>query len=441
MIPGIRSRLLPLLVALFAACAAPAPAPTPVPPTVAPATPTAVAVSVFPTALAAASVAPTAVPTPPATASPAAPSPTASAVAVPSTGPPTTPGASPAPPSATTFERLEALLAAERDARGMPGIAAAVIFPDGTRWSDADGQADTQPARDATPDTPFVVGSITKTFVAATILQLVEEGVVSLDDRLEEWLPDYRGADAITLRQLLNHTSGVFNYFEHPRYNAAVFGAPEETWTPEEILSRFRHAPHFPVGQGYRYSNTGFILLGMVIEEETGNSLGEELRTRFFDPLGLDETYFQGDGPPPPVSAQGYLRRQAGLVEITDGTDYRPTTSAATVAWAAGGIVSSANDLATWARALYGGAVLGPATLHEMIGVDATPYAGGTYGLGTRTRTIDGAQAFGHLGSLRGFQAAMWHVPTENVTFVVLSNLGRADVNPTITRLASIALP
>jgi D-alanyl-D-alanine carboxypeptidase len=313
-------------------------------------------------------------------------------------------------------------------------------MPDGSRWSAAMGEADLGSGRPVTEDTPFVVGSITKTFVAALVLQLAEEGLLELDAPLSRWLPDYPDAGEISLRQLLNHTSGVFNYFEHPRYNSIVFGGPQESWTPEEILSRFRRTGHFPPGQGFRYSNTGYILLGLVIEAVTGNSLGDELRGRIFEPLGMNDTYFQGDGPPPRSAAQGHLRRQRGYREISDGTDYRPTTSAATVAWAAGAIVSSAHDIATWGRALYGGDVLRPASLAEMIDVGATPHARGTYGLGTRTRLLSGARAFGHTGSLRGFMGAVWHLPDEGVTIVVLTNLGRIDANLIADRLASVAL-
>ncbi|HSH21347.1 MAG TPA: serine hydrolase domain-containing protein [Candidatus Caenarcaniphilales bacterium] len=319
-------------------------------------------------------------------------------------------------------------------------MAAAVIFPDGSRWVGATGAADIDSRRAVTPDTPFVVGSITKTFVTALTMQLAEEGLIDLDAPLARWLPDYPRAAEITPRQLLNHTSGVFNYFEHPRYNAIVFGAPEESWTPEEILSRFGRAGYFEPGQGFHYSNTGFILLGLVIEEVTGNTLGEELRSRFFDPLGMGETYFQGDGPPPPDSAHGHLRRQSGHREISDGTDYRPTTSAATVAWAAGGVVASADDLATWGNELYGGDVLAPESLAQVIDVDATPQTSATYGLGTRTNVFQGSRAFGHTGSLRGFMAAMWHLPAEDVTVVVLTNMGRFDPNPIADRLFSIAL-
>jgi D-alanyl-D-alanine carboxypeptidase len=442
---------LPLLSLLFVACTAappvvnvspstelsPSPAAQPTsPPANEPplASPTG---TVSGTASPAPSAPPTVGPSPAATPSPI---PTPSPIATPSPSLPAGPTATAPPLDARLARQLLRALEEERSAREIPGMSAVVIFPDGSRWTAAIGEADLGRGRPVEIDTPFVVGSITKTFVAALVLQLAEEGVLTLDDRLDRWLPGRPGAGEISLRQLLNHTSGVFNYFEHPRYNSTVFGGPQESWTPDEILAGFRRPGHFAPGAGFHYSNTGYILLGLVIEAATGSTLGDELRSRFFEPLDMRNTYFQGDGPPPRSAAQGYLRRQSGHREISDGSEYRPTTSAATVAWAAGGVVSSAEDIATWARALYGGNVLQPASLAQMIDVGATPHAAGTYGLGTRTRVFSGARAFGHTGSLRGFMGAMWHMPAEELTIVVLTNLGRIDANLISDRLAAIAL-
>jgi D-alanyl-D-alanine carboxypeptidase len=377
----------------------------------------------------------------------ATPTPTVGPSPSPSPSPTSTPTASPALPSPTPegspeagFEdRLQRVLDNQRRAFGIPGLGAAVLFADGTRWSGGSGSAQLEGSREASGDTPFVVGSVSKTFVAATIMQLAEEGVLGLDDRLSRWLPDYPRAAQITLRQLLMHTSGEFNYFEHPTYNRRVFGEPAHEWTPDEILTTFRAAPYFAPGTGYHYSNTGFVILGLVVEAATGNSLGDEYRQRFFEPLDMADTFFQGDGPPPSRAASGYLVGQGGPRLISDGTDYRPTTSAATVAWAAGAVVASASDLATWADALYGGGLLEPESLAQMTDFTANPYAGGAYGLGTRTRIISGRRVIGHTGSLRGFAASMWHFPHEGITVVVLSNRGRVDVNPIADQLAAAA--
>lgn len=320
-------------------------------------------------------------------------------------------------------------------------MSAAVIMPDGRRWAGVSGQSSVAAGAAVTADTPFVVGSITKTFTAATIMQLADEGRLSIDDPLSRWLPTYPRAADITLRMLLSHTSGVFNYFEHPAYNRRVFGDPTHLWTPQEILDTFGAPSYCAPGTCYHYSNTGFILLGLVVEKVTGSTLGNELRRRWFVPLGLNGTYFQGDTPLPPSAAQGHiLRIDDRLVELGDGSDYRPTRSAASVAWAAGGIASTADDLATWCDALYGGHLLSARALAEMTDFAAYPHSSHTYGLGTRTRFVDGRRMDGHTGSLRGFYAAIWHFPVESLTVVIDFNLGRIDPNPMADRLARIAL-
>jgi len=327
--------------------------------------------------------------------------------------------------------------------RNIPGMSAAIIFPDGSTWSAGSGLAQASPARRATPSTPFGAGSITKTFVAAAIMQLADEGALSLDDPLSDWLPDYPRTDLITLRMLLSHTSGVFNLFDSPDYTRLVVREGEgKSWTPQEILDNFVEDPYCDPGTCYHYSNTGFVLLGMVIEAETGEPLGTVLRERFLEPLHLDATYFQGDGPPPPDSARGYVPRQGENVAVSDGTDYRPTESEATVVWAAGGIVSSAPDIARWARALYGGDVLSADSLTEMIDYTYHPDSqGGSYGLGTRTRTFGTQRMFGHTGALRGFNAAMWYLPSLDLTIVLLTNRTRIDANEITDALLAVAVP
>ncbi len=323
----------------------------------------------------------------------------------------------------------------------IPGMTAEVIFPDGSRWSGATGFAALDRELAAETGTTFVTGSITKTFVTTAVMQLQEEGVLSIDDSLADWLPDYPNAENITLRQLLSHTSGVYNYFLHPEYNLRVFNEPDHHWTPQEVLDEFVLEPKFAPGTGYHYSNTNFVLLGLVLEEATGQSLGDVFRDRLLGPVGLADTYCQCAGPPPPGGARGYLVRQTGPVGLDDGTDYRPTLSAATVAFGAGDIVSTAADLADWVRTVYGGHLLEDESLALMTDYQSSTYSGGTYGLGTRTRVFGNARMFGHTGSLRGYAAAMWHFPDTDLTIVVLTNRGRIEANPIVDALADIALP
>lgn len=328
--------------------------------------------------------------------------------------------------------RLQTVLDQQRLALEVPGVSAAVIFGDGTRWSGQSGKANLATKAKVAATTPFVVGSITKTYVAALILKLVEDGLLSLDDQLSDWLPDYPDASNISVRQLLSHTSGVFDYFKHPDYPSAVYDHPDRAWTPSQILTRFEHEPYFAPGAGYHYSNTNYVLLGLIAEAAGGASIAEQLRTRFWQPFGLDETMIQSEGPAPADAARGYLGSSGRFRDVGDASGYRPTRSAATVAWCAGDVVATADNIATWIDALYGGAVLSESSLTEMLDFASYPGDGG-YGLGTMVRTYQGFEMLGHTGSLRGYVAAAWYVPSGDATFVVLTNRGRTTAHNTIT--------
>jgi D-alanyl-D-alanine carboxypeptidase len=338
--------------------------------------------------------------------------------------------------------QLQQILDQQRSGLHIPGASATVMFPDGSVWKAGSGLAQITTSEASTAKIPFVIGSLTKTFVTAAIMQLADEGTLSIDDPLSNWLPDYPRADEITLRELLGHASGVYNYFEYPTYNKRVFQTDKtHYWTPQEILDDFVGNPYCDPGTCYHYSNTGFILLGLVVEAATGLPLGKVLKQRFFKPLGLANTYFQGTAAPPSVSAKGYLYKSGAWHEWSDLTNYRPTISAASVAWSAGGIVSSSRDIAKWAAALYGGHVVSAEALAAMEDYTYAPGSNGTYGLGTWSRVKNGVRMFGHTGSLRGFDAAMWYYPNTQLTVVVLTNLGRVNINPMTDALAAAALP
>lgn len=316
----------------------------------------------------------------------------------------------------------------------IPGISAAIQMGDGARWEGVAGAGQRgASAWPIQPSTPFVVGSITKTFVAAAVLQLAEEDVLSLDDHLGRWLPDHPRGATVTLRHLLGHTSGEANYFTHRDYESLVFGRPTHQWTSQEILALVGK-PRFAPGTDFQYSNTNFILLGLVLEAATGSSVEAVIRDRFLDPWDLRETWFQGEEVVPVTPAHAYLRQNGRWISLDDGTAFRPHTSAATVAWAAGAMISSARDLATWARALYGGHVLSDASLAEMV-----TFSEDDYGLGTRSYMMGGRPAWGHGGSLRGAEATMRYVPSLDAAVVVLWNRGRVETADLARELAAIA--
>jgi D-alanyl-D-alanine carboxypeptidase len=250
----------------------------------------------------------------------------------------------------------------------------------------------------------FRVGSITKTFVATVVLQLTAEGVLRLDDSVERWLPSLvPNGQGITLRQLLNHTSGVYNYTDDPRVIASLVGNPLAVWTPAALVAvATSHRPTFPPGTGWSYSNTGYIVLGMVVEKATGHALADELRARIFDPVGLARTSLPSAPTLPAPFASGYLPRGNGLVPTPGGRPADVTVWSPSWAWAAGALVSTAGDLGRFYAALLGGELLAPAQLREM---KTTVLIGGRgeYGLGVDHVPLTCATAWGHSGAVPGY--------------------------------------
>ena len=196
----------------------------------------------------------------------------------------------------TLDEELQHVLDAELDRQNGIGISVAIRMPRRSPWHGVSGVSyDTTPL---TSSMLFGIGSVTKNFVAALILQLAEEGRLSLDDALGKYLANYANINsAITIRQLLNHTSGIFDFIKHPSIWDTIFANRLKIWTPEEILETFVLQPYFSPGTGWHYSSTNYILLGMIVKEITGSKVSAELRERFFNPLGLDSTFFDIEEP------------------------------------------------------------------------------------------------------------------------------------------------
>ncbi len=359
---------------------------------------------------------PAATPAPPTAAPPASPSPTPSATPAPEVAP-------------ATAARLDRTLARARSSLLLPGVEATVIFADGSTWTGTAGYADVDAGRTVEAGTPFAIASVTKTFTAALILRYVDRGLLRLDDRLVRYLPDWPNAKAITLRMLLNHTSGIPDFFQNPKFDSALNKDPGRSWTASEVLATFvRPGAVFAPGKGWSYSNTNYLILGLVAEQVGGAPWATLVRQELLDPLGLAATYVQDVDAPPATPARAY-RIIAGASgptprPRTDGSDVVPFTSVVTAAGSAGAIASTTQDLARWARALYGGRVLTPATRKEMLTfVRATSYGSITaYGLGVSRVKFEGRTAYGHTGALTGTRAAIRYFPKEKVTVAVLFN-------------------
>jgi D-alanyl-D-alanine carboxypeptidase len=290
-------------------------------------------------------------------------------------------------------------------AAGAPGAAALVRDGHGVQQA-ASGLADLRPRRPMRPGLNYRVASVTKPFVATVVLQLVAEGRLSLSDTVERWLPGILAyGDQVSIRQLLNHTSGVPEYLVVPLLE--LYGSEQgrfRSWTPRELVALVAdQPPSFPPGTTFSYSNTNYVLAGLIVEAATGRTLGQELAGRIFRPLRLRDTFFPVNRPDiPGRNAHGYslpLGEQGPVVDgpLLDFTVYNPS-----LAWAAGNLVSDLGDLTRFFRALLGGRLLSPGLLAEM--TTTVPIGQGAgYGLGLLVLETPCGRLIGHDGGIPGF--------------------------------------
>jgi len=328
----------------------------------------------------------------------------------------------------------------------IPGIEATIVFADGRSWRAHSGFQDYSARTPVQNATPFPVASVTKTFMAALVVQLAQEGRFGLDDRLVRYLPGANVNPAVTVRQLLDHTSGIADFFSNSEIDTAILDCRTCVWTPAKSLS-YVGKQLFAPGTRWSYSNTNYLLLGQLVEAVTGDTCVDLLRTRFFTPLGLISTFVQGKEPAPYPVVHSYRfwtsSRSEKPTGLWDGTGVSPFRSLATAAGSAGDIASSARDLAVWARALYAGGVLGAAGSKAMLDFDATMLlrASIPYGLGVERFTVAGRVAFGHGGRLLGARSAMRYLPAEGMSIAVVINTDRGNPAAIANALAEIALP
>jgi D-alanyl-D-alanine carboxypeptidase len=277
-------------------------------------------------------------------------------------------------------------------------------------------------------DMLFDVASVGKTFTAALVLQLAEEGKLALDDPLHKWLPEFPHIDHnASIRQLLNHTSGISHFSKNQQYWRAVFADPDSLWAPEDVLALVPE-PRFPPGGGWNYSSTNYVLLGMIVERAESLTLGEQLRARLLVPLKLTGAFTSiGDGGQgSQVFAHGHFDLD-GDGDLDDMGSVSRNSFFSSVS-AAGPVVSTAKDLAQWAEYLYGGRILRRESRDEMTDfyrpTPGEPFISG-YGLGTaeiQADFLDGERVWGHLGWNPGYMTAMLYFPDRSVSLVVLIN-------------------
>lgn len=341
-------------------------------------------------------------------------------VLVPGYTPPELPAAG--PPDAALA--LQGLLDEQVRAQEIPGMIMAVRLPDGQTLWRAAGHLDPAGEQSWTMETVSALGSVTKTYVAVVIMQLVEEGRLSLDDTIDAWFPDQPAGDRITVRMLLSHTSGLASFIPPEDERDARWA---EVWTPQELVAEAnRLGPVDEPGTTItHYSNTNYVLLGLIIEAVTGNRYEDEVRARIIEPLGLEHTAFVSEeGVWGGTLAEGYARMEDGYVSVLD----IPGLPHASVAWAVGDIVSSLGDLMTFAAALFDGDLVSPETLTTMVTPLGTEVSEGRfYVLGGAT--LEGLPgSFGMGGDNPGYHAFFCGVQGTEIVVAALANSNEADV-------------
>jgi D-alanyl-D-alanine carboxypeptidase len=331
----------------------------------------------------------------------------------------------------TLSDKLQNVLDSSLESSTGVGISAAVIMSDGETWLGTSGIS--HGTVEIIPDMRFAAGSIGKMFTAAVILQLAEENSLALDDSLCKWLPSYSNIDStITIRQLLNHTSGISDFADNPDYWDAIFTDPSKVWTPEQIIITFNSQPLYPKGTGWNYTTTGYNLLRMIIMKITNSDLVVAYNERLWLPLGLNQTFTLLDEELPNDIAHGWY----DLDDDNVYDDFYSWPRTAFVTGIGGEIWTTAEDLAKWSKALfYEKKVISQNLLDQMLTFHS-PCTGeefvcAGYGLGTlmfNPQMVNGVLAYGHGGNAPGYAAICLYLPDYQVCIGIMDNTEAGEV-------------
>jgi D-alanyl-D-alanine carboxypeptidase len=304
--------------------------------------------------------------------------------------------------------RFQHTLDSLRAAHSIPGISAGVLLPGHGMWQGTAGGS--HPGVPVTPAMLFGIGSNSKLFTAVAVLKCVESGALTLEDSLHSWLPAFAHIDStITIRQLLNHTSGLADINEITGYPDSILKNPERVFTREEVLS-WLGPPHFAAGASWEYCNTNYILAGIIVERATGMPLYRFLRTSILTPLQLDSTYLPID-----EAMDGSIAHPWASGVNINATSRNSLLSAA---WSAGAMYSTSSEMLQWYAALMTGRVLNTTPLLEM-----TTFVGsGSYGFGIAEKMLNGRLVWQHGGSIRGYSSQMMYDTASGAVICVLTN-------------------
>jgi D-alanyl-D-alanine carboxypeptidase len=314
---------------------------------------------------------------------------------------------------------LQAALNHARARVHAPEATAAVIRDGQVVWQGGSGTRRRGARLRVTAQTPSILASSTKTVTATMVMQLVQEARLSLDEPLSDFYPQLPNAGTITLRMLLNHTSGLADYFDNQRLLNLADNAPDHMWTRDEVIAGIG-APQFPPGSQYKYTNTNYVVLGGIIEKVTGESIEQRFQDRIAAPAGMTASTFVYAPQRSRAFAHPYYTESDGT--FTDNwvpglgisSDYWGPV------WTDGGLASTAPDLARFGDALFAGKLVSHETLNAMLSFSGPDY----YGLGIYEKEDDaGTTWIGHDGDYGGYESENWHDPKRNVTITVTTDL------------------
>lgn len=318
---------------------------------------------------------------------------------------------------------------------GVVGITMSVYHHESGIWVGAAGKADLHNNIDMQSCNISRVGSTVKMFTAVTVLKLAEEGKLDIDDLLSDYLQGdvinkIENADKVTIRQLLQHSGGIYNYIQNLKFQTASLNDLIREWQPEDLLQyAYGRDAYFAPGTDVRYSNTGYILLGMLIEKIEGKPFYKVFEEKIFNPLGLTMTRFAAEDPVPPGIVRGYVDLYSKL-QVTEATYY----SGWDYYTADGGLISNPNDMTVFFQALMNGKLINENSLNQML-TWKTPKESDpeffpiSYGLGIFKIETPYGTAYMHSGDAIGYYANMLYFPTDGTTVVyaVNSNYGKID--------------
>jgi D-alanyl-D-alanine carboxypeptidase len=298
-----------------------------------------------------------------------------------------------------------------------PGLIVSISVPGRGSFVRAFGEADLQAGARMDVSDHIRIASITKTFTAVATLRLVDQGKLGLEDRLSAYVDGIPNGSRITIRNLLGMTSGVYDLTSDKQFLSDFTANPMLPFSTQDAVSIIkRHAPEFEPNEKVSYCDSNYILLGMILEKTTGKPLNTIIQSEILDPVGLHNTTFPTSAAMPAPFAHGYFAGDDGKGNLRDYTETNPA-----VAWSAGAMISTVEDLSVWAKALASGALLKPETHAKQIEFGWMTKAGDMrigYGLGI----ANFGGLIGHNGAIFGYSTAMFYLPAKDATIVLAGN-------------------